>query len=89
MPLQHEERANLPNEQLPTIMQDNVVITVNPISSQPTLIMLYKKEYHIYLICAAPSNCAALQYYLKSFNFVSGNNFNCTAPSNSIVPYLL
>ena len=28
-------------------------------------------------------------YYLKGFIFVYGNNFNCTAPSNSTVPYIL
>ena len=33
--------------------------------------------YHIYSICAAPLNCAALQYYSKGFILVS---LNCTAP---------
>ena len=46
-------------------------------------------EYHLYWVCAATSNCAALQYNLKCFIFVSGNNFNCTAPSNSIILYVL
>ena len=37
--------------------------------------------YRIYSNIAAPSNCAALQYYSKGFILVSGNNVNCTTPS--------
>ena len=36
--------------------------------------------YRIYSIYATPLNYATLQYYSKGFIFVSGNNFNCTAP---------
>jgi len=44
-------------------------------------------KYRTYLICSAPSNCATLWYYSKDFIFVSRNNFNCIASSNSTVPY--
>ena len=53
------------------------------------LFIVSVEEYRIFSICAAPSNCAALhRYYSKGFIFVSitGNNFNCTAPSNSTAP---
>ena len=32
---------------------------------------------------------ATLRYYLKGIIFVSGHNFNCTTPLNSIAPYFL
>ena len=51
--------------------------------------LMCTNTYRIYSICAAPSNCVALRYYLKGFVFVSGNKVNCTTPSNCTAPYFL
>ena len=48
---------------------------------------LFVHTYCICSICAAPLNCAPLRYYSKGFILVSGNNVNCTTPSNSTAPY--
>ena len=74
----------------------SIYLSTSPCLKTPTskkyfsfTLLHWKYIYHIYSICAAPSNCAALHYYSKGFILISGNNVNCTTPSNSTTSYFL